>query len=194
MRIDIRVTVYATLVGALAGVLAWFEYYPVSPMITTIGLPGPRANADRECGTVYRQVIHGTRIPTRELVCRGPRKVRADLVEDQDVTLDALTRAIGHVRRFWGMPDSASWQNTRDSVTSVMTKLGGRPISCRWPPASSLPNVRDVQFWRFESYSIRFISYRTVDKADPRSPWLLQLDGYPSLPSECVMDPWRSSR
>jgi hypothetical protein len=184
---------YAILIGALVGVLAWFEYYPASPMITTIGLPGPRANAERECGNMYRQVGHDARIPTRELICRGPREASGYLLEEQDVTLDALTRRISNARRWWGVPDSGSWEKARDSITSTMQRLGGRRFSCWKNPNDSLIHIRETQYWKFPSYSVRFISYRTDDD-HKRTPWLFQLDGYPKLPLECVSDPWRHSR
>jgi hypothetical protein len=170
----------------------WIEASAASPMITTIGLPGPRANAKRECGNMYRQVVYGARIPTRELVCRGP-DLWGYLREDQHVTLDALTRRINNAHRYWAVPDSSSWQRTRDSVALTMQRLGGRRISCWTSPNPSLLHIRDTQFWKFPSYSVRFISYRTDDD-HKRSPWLLQLDGYPTLPFECVMDPWRYNR
>lgn len=173
--------------------LAWFEYYPASPMITTIGLPGPRANAERECGNMYRQVGHDARIPTRELICRGPREFSGYLLEEQDVTLDALTRRISNARRWWGVPDSGSWEKARDSIASTMQRLGGRRFSCWKNPNDSLLHIRETQYWKFPSYSVRFISYRTDDD-HKRTPWLFQLDGYPKLPLECVSDPWRHNR
>jgi len=188
---DRRMAAYAILLCALLGVLAWSEYYPASPMITTIGLPGRRANVGRECGNMYRQVGHA-RISMRELVCRRP-KLMGYLIERQQVTLDALTRRISNVQRYWAVPDSASWQKTRDSVALTMQHLGGRRISCWEMPNPSVLHIRETQFWKFPSYSVRFISYRTED--DPKSsPWRLQLDGYPKFPSECLFDPWRYNR
>jgi hypothetical protein len=183
---------YAILIATLVGLLAWFEYYPASSMITTIGLPGPGANVERRCGNMYRQVGHDTRIPTRELVCRG-RDSWGYLREEQEVRLDALTRRISNARRFWAVSDSASWEKTRDSIASAMNHLGGRRIACWKNPNDSLLRIRETQYWKFPTYSVRFVAYRTDDD-HKRSPWLLQLDGYPQLPYECVSDPWRHNR
>jgi hypothetical protein len=189
---DKRMATYAILVGVLVALSAWLEHYPASPMVTTIGLPGPEANIQRNCGNMYRQVARNTRIPTREIVCRGPDSW-GYLREDQHVTLDALTRRITHAHRYWSVPDSASWQKTRDSVATTMQRLGGGPISCWTSPNPSLTNIRDTEYWKFDSYFVRFTSYRRPD--DPqRSPWELQLDGYPKPPPECQFDPWRHNR
>ncbi len=190
---DRRMALYAIILGALVGVLAWSEHYPASPMITTLGLPGPRADVERDCGNMYRLVGHGARIPTRELVCRGPRELSGYLLEEQDVTLDALTRRIGHAQRRWGVPDSGSWQKTRDSIASSMEHRGGKQFACWKNPNDSLLHIRETRYWKFPTYFVRFISYRTDDD-HKRSPWLFQLDGYSTLPLACVIDPWRYNR
>jgi hypothetical protein len=104
---DRRMAAYAALLFALVGALAWLEYYPASPMLSTIGLPGPRANAQRECGNMYRQVAYNARVATREIVCRGPDSW-GYLREYQHVKLDAYTRRITNAQRFWSRPDSSS--------------------------------------------------------------------------------------
>jgi hypothetical protein len=189
-----RIIISAILVCVLVGAFAWFAYYPSSPMITTLGLPGPKADLERECGARYRKIGPVRWVPTRELVCRGPWEIGGYLREEQDVTLDGLTRRIGHARRFWSLPDSVSWQRARDSVVSTMPRLGGGRISCwKSPYNDSITHIRDTEYWKFPSYSVRLIAYRAEDGHN-RSPWLLQLDGYRSLPSECVFDPWRYNR
>lgn len=126
---------YALLVVALTGLVAWLEYYPASPMITAVGLAGPRANDDRRCAAIYRHIagpgsygvrIHGPgdlvyqwrpergrshlraiRYPTRQIVCGGSsgREVRH---ESQTVSLDVITRRTGNVQRVWYLEDSSS--------------------------------------------------------------------------------------
>jgi hypothetical protein len=188
-----RIIISAILVCVLAGAFAWFAYYPSSPMITTIGLPGPRADIERQCGARYRKIGPVRWVPTRELVCRGTWEVFGPIRDEQDVTLNTFTRRIGHARRFWSAADSTSWQRTRDSVVTNMQRLGGRAMSCWKSPAWLNPNVRDTQYWRFPSYFVRLVAYRVVDDQN-KTPWLLQLDGYRDLPAECVIDPWRYSR
>ncbi len=188
-----RILLSGVLVFVLVGAFAWFQYYPASPMITTIGLPGPRADLERRCGPMYRKMGLVRWVPTRELVCSGRWRLSRFLREEQDVTLDTFTRRIGHARRFWSQPDSNSWQRSRDSVAATMQRLGGQTISCSTAPGGLIPNVRDTDYWKFSSYFVRLIAYRVVDDQN-RSPWLLQLDGYRELPTECVIDPWRYSR
>ena len=187
-----RMWIYAGIVGALVCALAWFEYYPASPMITAIGLPGPRANEGRDCGNMYRDVLHRVRVPMRELVCRSGHTLNSH--DQQDVTLDALTRRISHAERFWALPDSASWQKARDSIPMAMQRLGGRPLTC-WknPNALAITHIRSTDYWKFRSYVVRVIAYRQPDDR-LGTPWLLQLDAYPEKPYECVYDPWRYMR
>ena len=187
-----RIILSAILVALLLGAFAWFEYYPASPMITALGLPGPKANLERRCGPNYRKIGIVRWVPTRDVVCRGV-DTYGFLQERQDVTLDTFTRRIGHAQRFWSQPDSNSWQFSRDSTITAMQRLGGRAISCFTAPNGLNPNVRDARYWRFSSYFVRLTSYRMVDPQN-RSPWILQLDGYRELPMWCVMDPWRHSR
>jgi hypothetical protein len=178
----IRILLSAILVCLLVGAFAWFKYYPASPMITTIGLPGPAADADRRCGPNYRKMGLVRWVPTRDLVCRGPSQVRASFREEQDVTLDTFTRRIGHAGRFWSQPDSNSWQRTADSVTAAMQRLGGHTFSCWKPPAGLNPHIRDTKYWRFPSYFVRLTAYRFENPFNG-GPWLLQLDGYRDLPN-----------
>lgn len=148
---------YALLVAVLTGLVAWLEYYPASPMITGVGLPGPRADADRRCRAMYRQLpgpgsygfrIHGpgdlvytwpekrrsfgrvVQVPTRQIVCEGSAGLRFR-DESQRVSLDAITRRISHAQRWWFLEDSASWERARDSIAAAMMRLGGRDLLCR---------------------------------------------------------------
>ena len=184
----IRILISAILAFALVGAFAWFRYYPASPMITTIGLPGPRADAGRSCGANYRKLKYVRWVPTRDFLCRGPSRIEASFREEEDVTLDTFTRRIGHAQRLWSQPDSNSWQRTRDSVAVKMQSLGGRPISCPQPPRGPHRNIVESKYWRFSSYFVRLTAYRVVDHIDG-GPWLLQLDGYRELPLQCVIDP-----
>src|SRR4051812_39396228 len=181
------------LVCVLVAGFAWFRYYPASPMITAIGLPGPGADVDRTCGPNYRKIALVGFVPTRELVCHGSWRARTSFREGQDVTLDTFTRRIRHARRSWSQPDSNSWQRSADSVTAAMQRLGGEAISCWQQPPGLNRNIRATKHWRFSSYFVRLVAYRFEDQFDG-GPWLLQLDGYREPPMECVIDPWRFNR
>jgi hypothetical protein len=174
------------------GVIAWSEYYPSSPMVTTLGLPGPRADVGRGCGLWYRQAWFG-RFPLRKAVCQRPRMLGQDFWQREEVAFDALSRRIEHAQRMWSVADSLSWERARDSVGSAMSHLGGREFACWKTPYVFVTPVRDSRYWKFPTYSVRLTSYRFEDNS-ARSPWLLQLDGYPKLPLECVNDPWRDNR
>ena len=180
-----RIVLSAILIALVVGAFAWFDYYPASPMVTTLGLPGPKANLERRCGPNYRKIGVVRWVPTRDDVCRGVEKY-GFLQERQDVTLDTFTRRIGHAQRFWSQPDSNTWEFTRDSVVTAMPRLGGHAFSCSTRGLN--PNVQDTKFWRFPSYFVRLTSYRMVDPQN-RSPWVLQMDGYRELPTWCVLDP-----
>lgn len=162
--------VYALLVAMLTGLVAWLEYYPASPMITAVGLPGPRADTDRRCGSMYRQLpgpgsygfrIHGPgdlvyqwrperrrsyprviRYPTRLIVCQGSSGLESRH-ESQNVSLDVITRRTSRVQRVWYLEDSASWKRARDSIASAMMRLGGRDLACRTfkPPRRPIPDT-----------------------------------------------------
>ena len=225
--------VYALLVAVLTGLVAWLEYYPASPMITDVGLPGPRADADRHCGALSRQLpgpgSYGFRIegpgdlvyqwrperrrsfarvlhiPTRRVVCEGRGRVDGPFAR-QRVSLDALTRRISHVQRSWYVDDSSSWEHARDSIATAMVRLGGRTLACRKPErlrtlipdtsAQSIdrrsphrgwatPDIRDTRSWQLPNYTVRLTAYRMYGDLLLRTPWLLQLDGYPGPPPGC---------
>jgi hypothetical protein len=147
---------YTLILIGLTGLLAWLEHYPASPMITALGLPGPGADAERRCGTMYRYWwpfpsyglrIHGpgdlvyewperrrrsprpVPVPTRRVVCTEEPGFASNR-DRETVELDLLTRHIGHAQRMWYAKDSASWERARDSIASAMVRLGGRELAC----------------------------------------------------------------
>lgn len=177
-----RSIVFGSLfVGGLL-VIAWLEYYPASPMLEMIGLPGPRANSGLRCGSYYRQTVLG-RVPTREMACRVP--TIADPLERQEVRMDVLNRRIVHGVRLWRVPDSVRWKTEGDSVGLVLTRLGGHEFACPKNPFGHPPHVRGTRFWRFSKFYVRLVAY-AWEEFPPERRWMLQLDGYPTLPPDCV--------
>jgi hypothetical protein len=176
-----RSIVFGSLfVGGLL-VIAWFEYYPASPMLATIGLPGPRANSGLACGSYYQQTALG-RLPMRRMVCRVPTS--ADPWNKKEVRMDALNRQIANGMRTWTVPDSGQWKREQDSVASALTRLGGHEFGCARNPFTGPTMIRAVRFWSFPTYYVRFVA-QTWDQYPYGRLWLLQLDAYPTLPLEC---------
>ena len=163
-------------------------------MFAALGLPGPRANSGRACGQPHRlEYIGSVRllIPMRSLQCR--RYVRwSSPLHQEEVDLDVVNRKLLHAKRMWADPDSAQWQEERDSIALGLVRLGGREIACAKNPYVQT-FVRDTRFWKFSKFSVRLVAYKW-DQELPDGRWLLQLDGYPTLPDECVYDPWRYLR
>jgi hypothetical protein len=68
-----RVRVYRLVSNVLFGLsaaLVWLAVPPRSPMITTLGLPGPSAAEGRLCRAALRRSSLG-RVPTGEVMCRA---------------------------------------------------------------------------------------------------------------------------
>jgi len=177
-----RSLVFGSLfVGGLL-VIAWLEYYPASPMLEVIGVPGPRANSGLQCGGFYRQTVVG-RVRTRDMVCRATRN--GDLMNSQEVSMDALNRRIVNARRIWTVPDSGQWNKERDSVATALTLRGGHEFVCETNNLGGPIPFRKKGFWRFPKFYARLVA-STWEEAPSQRRWVLQLDGYPTLPPECV--------
>jgi hypothetical protein len=189
-----RSIVFGSLFLAGLVVIAWTEYYPSSGMFAALGMPGPRANSGRVCGQLARQeYIRGVRtfIPTRSLKCN--RVIRwSSPLQREEVDLDVVNRKLLHAERLWADLDSTEWQKERDSIASGLVRLGGHEIVCAKNPYVQT-HIRNTRFWKFSTFSVRLVAYK-FEQELPGGPWLLQLDGYPTLPDECVYDPWRFSR
>jgi hypothetical protein len=188
-----RSIVFGSLFVAGIVAIAWTEYYPSSGMFAALGMSGPRANSGRVCGQPHRQEYIGSvrlLIPTGSLVCS--RSVRWSALQREDVVLDVVNRKLLHAKRMWADPDSAQWQEERDSIALRLVRLGGHEITCAKSPYVQT-QIRDTRFWKFSTFSVRLVAYKWEQEL-PDGQWLLQLDGYPTLPDECVYDPWRHSR
>jgi hypothetical protein len=191
-----RSIVFGSLFVAGIVAIAWTEYYPSSGMFAALGMPGPSARNGRVCGYLYseqyswQQHIRRLRMlfPTRSLKCS--RVLRwASPMQREEVEVDALNRNLLHAERMWDDLDSAQWQRERDSIASGFVRRGGHEITCAKSPYVN-PIIRDTRFWRFSKFSVRLVAYKWEQEV-PGGQWLLQLDGYPTLPDECVYDPWR---
>lgn len=176
----------AALITIGAALVSWSHYYPATPMIERLGLPGPRANTGRSCGAERLGHTWGT-TPTRNILCQRARSV-AGFGLLQEVNVDALTRRVTHARRDLVPADSAAWAAERDSVRDEMLRAGGEPIPCYEPFGSFLPWIPAIDAWRFSDYSIRLTAYHwTPRRLGPSAPprWLLQMDGYAADPPDC---------
>jgi hypothetical protein len=163
-------------------VIAWLEYYPASPMLEVIGVPGPRANSGLQCGGFYRQTMVG-RVRTRDMVCRA--RMNGDSWNSQEVSMDALNRRIVNARRIWTTPDSGQWNRERDSVATALTLRGGHEFVCQTNNLGGPIPFREKGFWRFPKFYVRLVASRG-DASLSQHRWVIQLDGYPTLPPECV--------
>ena len=177
-----RSLVFGSLfVGGLL-VIAWLEYYPASPMLEVIGVPGPRANSGLQCGGFYRQTVVG-RVRTRDMVCRATRN--GDPMNSQEVSMDALNRRIVNARRIWTAPDSGEWKKKRDSVATALTLRGGHEFVCETNNLGGPITFRETGFWRFPKFYARLVA-STWEETPSQRRWVIQVDGYPTLPPECV--------
>jgi hypothetical protein len=174
----------ALLVVVAGATVGWLNYYPSSLMFRSLGLPGPRANSERSCGAWYRKYPWGV-MKTREVTCKGPGRPLGAW-DEQEVTLDRLTRRIAWARGIWPLADSAAWITAQDSVRQVLTATGGVELRCLAP--DQIPgHTLTEKAWRFPTYSVRLIAYHFQRPVTPYGPpeWTLQLDGYPGDPPDC---------
>ena len=180
-----RVLGAVAVVTVLAAVVAWWHYYPTSPLIARLGLPGPRADSERHCGRAFRY-YHRIRVTTGDITCR-PLRSQTGVPQDQEVNLDPLTRRVKHGMRMLAPADSISWAATRDSIHQEMSGNGGQPIRCYPAFEKNPPWIVSVDAWRFRGYTVRFISYHWFEpwKSPTLPTWLLQLDGYSGDPPGC---------
>lgn len=176
----------AAVITIVAAVVSWTHYYPATPMIARLGLPGPRANSGRRCGAMRRVYSWGT-APTREVVCERARSF-AGVWSIGRVNMDALTRRVTHAMRTLTPSDSVAWAVARDSIQQEMAKAGGQPIPCYAPWGTYPPWIVSNEAWRFSSYSIRLTAYHWTPRwRGPSGPptWFLQIDGFPADPLDC---------
>ena len=103
------------------------------------------------------------------------RDTRSKPSKEATLTIDALTRRIGHPERVWRVADSAAWVRTRDSISIEMVRLGGKRFFCE---PNSIPPMRiqDALYWNFPGFVARLTAYPVRETSGRR--WLLRLDGY----------------
>lgn len=179
-------SVVAGIALVLAGLMGWQYYYPATPLIAGLGMPGPRADTDRRCVGRYRLYL-GMRLITRQIQCRGSANHQVVWRQDE-IDMDALTRQVTHGMRTLAPADSTLWSTERDSIRNALTITGGRAIPCYAPYGKNPPWIVSEEAWRFRDYSVRLVAYNFAPPwHSPYGPppWLLQLDGYPGDPPGC---------
>lgn len=172
----------AAILG-LAALLAWLAWTPRSPMLLTMGLPGPSGYAgNRRCGAWYRQTAWGW-IPSRLATCEA--RVDPDRPRDrQEVTYDELTRRVSQIHVMIAPPGSATWRFRFDSIAAAMARRGGVLIRCA-PSRSPLSHIKETLIWRFDGFDVRLLAYHFATH-DPRAAeWLLRFDGFAPRAREC---------
>ena len=95
--------------------------------------------------------------------------------KEAPLNFDMLTRRIGRAERVWRVADSAAWVRARDSISSEMSRLGGKRFFCE---SNSVPAMRiqDALYWNFPGFVARLTAYPV--RGTSGRPWLLRLDGY----------------
>jgi hypothetical protein len=175
------------VVTMVAALFTWWHYYPSSPLIARLGLPGPRADTERHCGRAFFLYWRRVRVPTGDIICRSVRGSMDDFWKQEEVDLDPLTRRVTHGRRALVPVDSLSWAAARDSIRHAMSRGGGRPLPCYPPYDKEPPWILSEEAWRFPGYTVRLVAYHWIPRRTSTGPptWLLQLDGYPGDPPGC---------
>ena len=178
---------------AVAAAVVWQHYYPRSPMFAQLGMPGPRANSSRTCNGWYRQRRWGNiRVHTpmmRGLTCRGI--TRADRWGREEVELDRLSRQIKIASRIWSVPDSATWLAARDSIRQALEAAGGKSLNCPGE-TDRQSHITSITSWRFSNFAVRLVAYHPANQGARRDgppDWMLQVDGYPGDPPDCLRSP-----
>ena len=103
------------------------------------------------------------------------RDTRSKPSKEATLTIDALTRRIGHPERVWRVADSAAWVRARDSISIEMARLGGKRFFCE-PNSIPAMRIQDALYWNFPGFVARLTAY-PVRETSGRG-WLLRLDGY----------------
>ena len=153
-----------------------------------IGLPGPRADDERECHVARRPTRFGWG-PIDQITCYPRSQTLATwILNRQEVRLRAVSRRITRAQHAWEVGDSALWRRAQDSVTQGWQAAGGRRIKCEL--GQSVPTIRQVEHWQVGDGVLRLVAYRfDADTARPREirrEWYIQLDAYPDPPRWCT--------
>ena len=151
MRRSDRVVMGALLLG-FAGLLAWLALTPRSPMLRSMGLPGPSGYAgNRRCGAWYTQTRLGW-IPSRKATCEAP--VDPSRPRDrQEIEYDELTRRVSHVQ------------------VTIAPRFGNLAIPVRLdcgrdpPPRRQADSLRAVAFIRYQYHGGAALALRRARRA-----------------------------
>jgi hypothetical protein len=103
------------------------------------------------------------------------RDTRSEPPKEAALTIDALTRRIGHPERVWRVADSAAWVRTRDSISIEMSRLGGKRFFCE-PKSIPAMRIQTALYWNFPGFVARLTAYPVRETSG--RPWLIRLDGY----------------
>ena len=171
-----------TLLLGFIGLSAWVAWTPRSPMLRTMGLPGPSGYAgNRRCGAWYTQTRWGW-IPSRKATCDALADTSRPR-DRQQIEYDELTRRVSRVQVTIAPPDSATWRFQFDSIAGAIGRRGGKLILCE--SSRSPPTIKETRIWRFEGYDVRLLAYRFGADDARTLEWLLQLDGFAPRAREC---------
>ena len=182
-----RVRVYRLVSNVLFGLseaLVWLAVPPRSPMITTLGLPGPSAAEGRLCRAALRRSSLG-RVPTGEVMCRAnfdPARpgFRAS------VFYDTLSRRVTSAHAAFGKLDSLAVVALADSITRALDARGGQRVQCA-PVHPAVVDLHADELWRSSGFDVRLLSHRplpyqgTVD----RQGWYVALHALPTSAADC---------
>jgi hypothetical protein len=176
----------ALFLGGLL-VIAWLNYYPTSPMLAALGIPGPRANTRRQCHRTNEPTMIGL-MPTRMMYCNGRSPSFYGESDQQYVNMDVVNRKLLHAGNMWISPDSSHWEKGRDSVAASLQRLGGRRFACvkgeGW-----LPQAAERRYWKFPTFYVRLVAY-SWDTRRRGIRLATQLEGSLEPPPECT-GTWR---
>ena len=183
MRIN-RYRFVSNVLFALSAGLALFAFPPRSPMITTLGLPGPSAAERRVCGFGLRRLWYA-RAPTREVVCHAQFDAERPAFV-ATVFYDALSRRTLSANVGFRELDSVTVYSLADSMARTLDARGGRRIGC----APVHPVVRDVQrahLWRFPGFDVRLFVQSPLPPRDDREQprWSIAVIALPADAPDC---------
>ena len=171
------------LLLSFAASLIWLAWTPRSPMLRTMGLPGPSGYAgNRRCGAWYTQTRWGW-MPSRKATCDAPADPSRPR-DQQQIEYDELTRHVSRIKVTIAPPDSLTWRTRFDSIAGEISRRGGQPILCQ-SSSSSVTTIKETRIWRFDGHDVRLLAYRFDGDGASRLEWLLQLDGFAPHSPEC---------
>jgi hypothetical protein len=183
MRINPHRFVSNVLFALTAG-LPWFARPPRSPMITTLGLPGPSAAEGRVCRFGLRRLWYG-RALTREVMCsRRFDPERPAFVAT--VFYDALSRRMLSANVGFRELDSVTVYALADSIAGTLDARGGRRIGCA-PVDAVVLDVQRAYLWRFPGFDVRLFVQSPLPPRDDRdrAQWFVAVIALPSDAPDC---------